>query len=130
MIIKYPDYITEENILIDLNKKIITIKEGGYIDKDGVSCQAIYSYLKEFWKEDENAIKYMFPLSAITNKIFIIKNNWKIKGKYLLTEGKILNKLSDYFIKEQLLRDQFEYNLKMELKMRSRIKKLEKLNKL
>ena len=48
------------------------------IAADGVTLQALYSFLKEQWKTDANLIKYPFPMEAITSEQFEFINGWKL----------------------------------------------------
>lgn len=48
------------------------------IAADGVSLQALYSFLKEQWKTDTNLIKYPFPMEAITSEQFEFINDWEL----------------------------------------------------
>ena len=43
---------------------------GNLIYADGVTGQAVYSFMKEEWKSDSNLIKFPFPLIAITEEQF------------------------------------------------------------
>lgn len=45
---------------------------------DGVTLQALYSFLKEEWKTDSTLIKYAFPMEAITSEQFEFINNWEL----------------------------------------------------
>ena len=49
---------------------------------DGVTLQALYSFLKEEWKDDSaslNLINYPFPMEAITSEQFEFINGWTLK---------------------------------------------------
>lgn len=48
----------------------------------GVSMQALYSFIKEEWKSDNNLIKFPFPMIAITSEQFEFINGWDISGSY------------------------------------------------
>lgn len=48
------------------------------IAADGVSLQALYSFLKEEWKTDTTLIKYPFPMEAITSEQFEFINDWEL----------------------------------------------------
>jgi hypothetical protein len=45
---------------------------------DGVTLQALYSFLKEEWKSDAALIKFPFPMEAITSEQFEFINGWKL----------------------------------------------------
>ena len=48
----------------------------GYGATGGVSGQALYSKFKNIWKEDEVAIRFPFPMEAITPESFEFINGW------------------------------------------------------
>lgn len=48
----------------------------GFANTGGVSGQALYSKFKNIWKEDSNAIRFPFPMEAITPESFEFINNW------------------------------------------------------
>jgi hypothetical protein len=50
---------------------------GSFSPADGVSVQALYSFLKEQWKSNATFIKYPFPMEAITSEQFEFINNWE-----------------------------------------------------
>ena len=80
MVIKYYDYINDDNIDINIDKHTIEVKQGGYVNDNGISVQVLYSYLKEKWKTHDTLIKYTFPLTAIDKNTFIINDGkWFIK---------------------------------------------------
>lgn len=66
---------------------------GSFAPADGVTVQALYSFLKEQWKSSATFIKYPFPMEAITSEQFEFINNWEPKDtttntrKYLRTGG-------------------------------------------
>lgn len=49
---------------------------------DGVSLQALYSFTKEEWKNDDNLIKFPFPFISITAEQFELINGWNFSGSY------------------------------------------------
>jgi hypothetical protein len=51
---------------------------GAFTRKEGVSLQALYSFLKEEWKTDSNLIKYEFPMEAITSEQFEFRKGWTL----------------------------------------------------
>lgn len=51
----------------------------------GVSMQALYSFIKEEWRSDNNLIKFPFPMEAITSEQFEFINGWDLSGS--LTDG-------------------------------------------
>ena len=52
----------------------------GYGGTGGVTGQALYSKFKQIWKEDSTAIKYPFPMEAITPESFEFINGWEPDG--------------------------------------------------
>lgn len=71
----------------DLNQNIeVTITPGtsgtiqlhraGNLGDDGVTMQCLYSFLKEEWKDDDNLIKFPFPMIAITSEQFELIDSW------------------------------------------------------
>ena len=54
----------------------ITLSVSGNLSTDGVTLQAVYSFLKEEWRTDDNLIKFPFPLIAITEEQFELINSW------------------------------------------------------
>jgi len=73
---------TDGNIWIDTATKRITLAAfSGLSDQSmaegGVSIQALYSYLKEEWKTDNDLIKFPFPMIAITPEQFEFVDGWE-----------------------------------------------------
>ena len=74
-----------KNIHIDTALRTIKIRnnsaapKGPTLDETGVTLQALYSFLKEEWKDDPNTkqlIAYPFPLIAITPEQFEWRYGW------------------------------------------------------
>jgi len=74
-----------KNIHIDTALRTIKIRnnsaapQGPVMDETGVTLQALYSFLKEEWKDDPNnksLIAYPFPLIAITPEQFEWRYGW------------------------------------------------------
>lgn len=74
-----------KNIHIDTALRTIKIRnnsaapKGPVLDETGVTLQALYSFLKEEWKDDPNnrqLIAYPFPLIAITPEQFEWRYGW------------------------------------------------------
>lgn len=63
-------------VVIDTVGSTVQLVVAGNLSTDGVSLQALYSFLKEEWKSDANLIKYPFPMEAITPEQFEFKNGW------------------------------------------------------
>ena len=72
------------DIVIDTTALTIEIKTTGAVSNagstGGVSGQALYSWLKERWKADNNLFKYPFPMEAITPEQFEFKDGWAPKN--------------------------------------------------
>jgi len=47
------------------------------LDQEGVVFQALYSFFKEEWKNDNDLIKFSFPMTAITPEQFEFTGGWK-----------------------------------------------------
>jgi hypothetical protein len=61
--------------------KLIKINPTGNVTASfGVSLQALYSFVKEEWKNDSNLIKFPFPMIAITSEQFEFINGWDLSG--------------------------------------------------
>tara|TARA_R110000803_G_scaffold54040_2_gene110615 strand:- start:5997 stop:7439 length:1443 start_codon:yes stop_codon:yes gene_type:complete len=62
---------------------------------NGVSWQALYSFIKEEWKNDDNLVKFPFPVVSITTEQFELINGWDLSGsladisasQYLVRDG-------------------------------------------
>jgi len=76
---------SEQNIFIDTALRTIKIRNnaaapaGPELSNDGVTLQALYSFLKEEWKNDpksKDLINYPFPLVAITPEQFEFRFGW------------------------------------------------------
>jgi hypothetical protein len=68
---------TDGNIWIDTATKRISLGLYGDLSNDGVTLQAVYSYLKEEWKTDADLIKFPFPMVAITPEQFEFVDGWQ-----------------------------------------------------
>jgi hypothetical protein len=77
-----PDHIAlTTDIVVDTTNRTIEIKTTGAVQNagstGGVAGQALYSFLKEKWKESATFIKFPFPMEAITPEQFEFINGWK-----------------------------------------------------
>ncbi len=61
---------------IDTTAKTVQLVQTGALTTDGVSGQCVYSKLKEVWKDNSTAIKFAFPMEAITEEKFDMINGW------------------------------------------------------
>lgn len=75
--------------------KLIKLNYAGNLSADGVSLQALYSFIKEEWKEDDNLVRFAFPILSITTEQFEFINGWNLSGsladisasQYLVRDG-------------------------------------------
>ena len=66
-------------ITLDTSAKTIALAVAGNLSNDGVTGQALYSFLKEEWKTDANLIKYPPPFNQmITPEQFEFVNDWRL----------------------------------------------------
>jgi len=65
------------NIWIDTATRTISLAEYDQLTSDGVTIQALYSYLKEEWNTDPELIKFPFPMVAITSEQFEFVEDWQ-----------------------------------------------------
>lgn len=75
----------------------INLNIAGNMSTDGVSMQALYSFIKEEWKNDNNLIKFPFPMNSITSEQFELINGWNFanigetahptQSAYLIRDG-------------------------------------------
>lgn len=64
--------------------KLIKLNPAGNLEPyDGVTMQALYSFTKEEWLNDDNLIKFPFPFISITAEQFELINGWDLSGSYL-----------------------------------------------
>ena len=63
-------------ITIDASAKTIALTVAGNLSNDGVSGEALYSFLKEEWKNDASLISYDFPMVSITPEQFEFIEDW------------------------------------------------------
>ena len=66
-----PDDLNQgTEITIDTSAKTIALAVAGNLSNDGVSGQALYSFLKEEWKNDASLIPSPFPVVSLTPEQF------------------------------------------------------------
>jgi hypothetical protein len=73
--------VPTEEIVIDYVNKLIGLYVGSSaspsnLTNDGVTIKAVYSKLKDIWKEDADLIKFPFPMGPITDEQFEMINGW------------------------------------------------------
>ena len=66
------------NVVVDTAASLIEINTGVLVSDDGVTGQALYSILKEIWKNEALAIPYDFPMEAITPEQFEFIKGWEL----------------------------------------------------
>lgn len=72
-----PDNLNQATeVVISTANKTIRLLEAGNLSTDGVTFQALYSFLKEEWKNDSLLIPYSFPLVAITPEQYEFIDEW------------------------------------------------------
>ena len=72
-----PDDLNQgTEITIDTSAKTIALAVAGNLSNDGVTGQALYSFLKEEWKNDASLIAYPFPMVSITPEQFEFIEDW------------------------------------------------------
>lgn len=65
-------------VTINTTNRTFTLNSGsGNLDDDGVTLQALYSFFKEEWKDDNNLISFPFPMIAITPEQFEFVDDWE-----------------------------------------------------
>jgi hypothetical protein len=63
--------------------KLIKLNPAGNLEPyDGVTMQALYSFTKEEWLNDDNLIKFPFPFISITAEQFELFNGWDLSGSF------------------------------------------------
>ncbi len=72
-----PDDLNQgTEVTINTSAKTIALSVAGNLSNDGVTGQALYSFLKEEWKSDSALIPYEFPMVSITPEQFEFVENW------------------------------------------------------
>lgn len=68
-IITDPDLLNQgTEVTISTGGKTVDLAVAGNLSNDGVTLKAVYSFLKEEWKNDANLIKFDFPMTPITDE--------------------------------------------------------------
>ena len=76
-----PDSLNQgAEVTIDTAAKTIALNEAGNLSSDGVTLQALYSFLKEEWSNDNALIPFPFPMVAITPEQFEFVSDWVPAG--------------------------------------------------
>lgn len=71
-----PQSSTQKSVHIATGDRDIYLLEQGNVDPEGVTGQALYSFLKEEWKNDNTLIPFVFPMVAITPEQFEFSDDW------------------------------------------------------
>lgn len=72
-----PDQLNQNTeIVINTTAKTIALSVAGNLSNDGVTGQALYSFLKEEWKSDAALIPYEFPMESLTPEQFEFRKGW------------------------------------------------------
>jgi hypothetical protein len=66
-----------KSVHIDTSQKRIYLIEKGNLSVDGVTLQALYSFLKEEWKGDADLIQNTFPIVSITPEQYEFIEGWE-----------------------------------------------------
>lgn len=91
-----PDQLNQgTEVDFDTGSLLIQLNYAGNLTGDGVSMQALYSFIKEEWKNDNNLVKFAFPMISITTEQFELINGWNFSGsvaepsasQYLIRDG-------------------------------------------
>jgi hypothetical protein len=73
-----PDDLNQgTEITLSTSGKTLSLAVAGNLSNDGVTGQALYSFLKEEWKTDAALIAYPFPMVSITPEQFEFVEGWK-----------------------------------------------------
>ena len=73
-----PDNLNQgTELTLDTSALTIALNVTGNLSDDGVTGQALYSFLKEEWKTDSSLIPYPFPIVSITPEQFEFIAGWK-----------------------------------------------------
>jgi hypothetical protein len=64
-----PDLLNQgTEVTINPGTLTIQLEEAGNLSEDGATLKAIYSFLKEEWRNDPSLIRYDFPMTPITDE--------------------------------------------------------------
>ena len=78
------------NVWIDTPTFKVDLGLFGSLSTDGVSLQALYSFIKEQWKTNALLPMFKFPIDAITGEQFEFVNGWDFEdnnARYLIRDG-------------------------------------------
>lgn len=73
-----PDDLNQgTEVVIDTGALTIDLAIAGNLSEDGVTLQALYSFLKEEWRTDDTLIPFPFPMVSITPEQFEFIDGWE-----------------------------------------------------
>lgn len=76
-LINDPDELRQgTEVTINTAARTFTLNKTGFLSDDGVTLQALYSFFKEEWKNDNSLIMFPFPMLAITPEQFEFIAGW------------------------------------------------------
>lgn len=82
-----------EEVYINTSSKLIKLVVVGNLSTDGVTLKALYSFLKEQWRNDpntKNLAAFPFPMVPITDESFELVDGWDFANdttRYLIRTG-------------------------------------------
>lgn len=92
-----PDFLTgsavddgTKNVYINVLSGTVKLVQTGALSTDGVTLKALYSFLKEQWKNDpntQNLAAFPFPMTPITDESFEFGDGWDLANdasRYLI----------------------------------------------
>ncbi len=65
------------SVITDTSPPTIQLTKTGALSDDGVTLQCLYSKLKEIWRTNATAVKFLFPMETITPESFEFINDWR-----------------------------------------------------
>jgi hypothetical protein len=99
-LISDPDNLTDGSVdngstevYINTSTKTIKLNTTGNLSTDGVTLKALYSFLKEEWRNDPNSknlAAFPFPMTPITDESFELIDGWDFfndAARYLIRTG-------------------------------------------
>lgn len=75
---------------VDVLQKRIYLIEKGNLSSDGVTLQALYSFLKEEWKDDADLIQHAFPIVSITPEQYEFIEGWEPRDSGAIRSKKLI----------------------------------------
>jgi hypothetical protein len=74
-----PDNLNQgTEVTITTGAKTIALNVAGNLSTDGVTIKALYSFLKEEWKNDAALIRFPFPMVPITDEQYEFVEGWNL----------------------------------------------------